>query len=67
MRIQPDPDPKHCMAYSMDMDMQHGHGHAVRIWSCGMDLERDMHGRMDAGIPIKAQSNIVSFPLGYNA
>jgi hypothetical protein len=52
------------MAYSidmacsmdMDMDMQYGHGHAARIWSCGMDLDRDMHGCMDAGMPDKKRS-----------
>jgi hypothetical protein len=35
----------------MDMDMEHGQGHVARIWSCGMDLDRDMHGYMDAGMP----------------
>jgi hypothetical protein len=33
--------------------MQYGHGHAARIWSCGMDLDRDMHGCMDAEMPDK--------------
>jgi hypothetical protein len=47
------------MECSMDMDMQHGF--AAWTWIV------DMHGCMDAGMLIKAQSGIVSFPLVYNA
>jgi hypothetical protein len=38
----------------MDMDMQHGHGHAARIWSAAWTWTVDMHGCMDAGMPIES-------------
>jgi hypothetical protein len=49
------------MDMDIDMDTQHGFGYAAWTWKV------HMHGCTDAGMPMKGQSGIDSFPLVYIA